>query len=148
MLIGARLAQGASAAMVAPALLALVTGAYVEPAARARALGIFQGSTAAGAAAGIVLGGFLVQAAGWRWVLLVNTPLVAVLIAAILWGVPPSMPRRGTRLDIAGGLTATGAIAALILGVTQARESGAAMTAVTLAVAAALAAAFVVVERR
>ncbi|MFO7250909.1 MAG: MFS transporter [Actinomycetes bacterium] len=148
MLIGARLAQGASAAMVPPALLALVTGAYVEPAARARALGIFQGSTAAGAAAGIVLGGFLVQAAGWRWVLLVNTPLVAVLIAAILWGVPPSMPRRGTRLDIAGGLTATGAIAALILGVTQARESGAAMTAVTLAVAAALAAAFVVVERR
>ena len=148
LLIVARLVQGASAAMVAPALLALVAGAYVEPDARARAMSIFQGSTAAGAAAGIVFGGILIEIAGWRWVLLVNIPVVALLGAAFLWRVPASVARRGARLDLAGGLTATGAIAALILGVTQARQSGTGVAAAALAAAVVLAAVFVVIERR
>jgi len=148
LLIGARLVQGASAAMVAPALLALVAGAYVEPDARARAMSIFQGSTAAGAAAGIVFGGVLIEAAGWRWVLLVNIPVVALLSAAFLWRVPASVARRGARLDLGGGLTATGAIAALIVAVTQARQSGPVVAGAALAVAVLLTALFVVIERR
>jgi MFS family permease len=58
MLVASRLAQGASAALVAPMALATVTDLYPEGPRRARALGVYQGATAAGASAGIVLGGY------------------------------------------------------------------------------------------
>src|ERR1700745_801079 len=63
-LIAARFAQGASAALVAPMALAAITDLFPDGPGRARALGIFQGATAAGASAGIVLGGILTQYAG------------------------------------------------------------------------------------
>jgi MFS family permease len=72
MLVTARVVQGASAALIAPSGLAMLTHAYTTPESRAKALGIFQGGTAAGATAGIVFGGLLTQYLGWRWVLLVN----------------------------------------------------------------------------
>ena len=83
-LIAARFAQGASAAFVAPMALAAITDLFADGPGRARALGIFQGATAAGASAGIVLGGILTEYAGWRAIFLVNPPVIAVLVAAIL----------------------------------------------------------------
>src|SRR5690348_2524387 len=70
MLVGSRLLQGASAAFVAPAALAMLTAVFTAPEARARALAVFTASIAGGASAGIVLGGALVDAFGWRAVLL------------------------------------------------------------------------------
>ena len=71
----------------------------------AKALGIFQGGTAAGATAGIVFGGLLTQYLGWRWVLLVNPPVIAILIPLVLL-VLPNTPghARGERLDVPGFL--------------------------------------------
>lgn len=63
-LVVARFAQGASAALVAPSALAVLTGMYHEGAARTRALSIFQAATAGGATAGIVLGGLLTSYIG------------------------------------------------------------------------------------
>ena len=60
-LVASRIAQGASAALVAPAALAMVSDLYPDGPARTKALGIFQGATAAGASTGIVLGGILTQ---------------------------------------------------------------------------------------
>lgn len=149
-LVASRIAQGASAALVAPAALALLGHAYTEPAARTRAMGIFQGSVAAGASAGIVLGGVLTQYAGWRWVLLVNPPLIVVLVALILWRVPAVPGHAGARVDVPGALAATAAIAALILGVSQGQQNGFGSPGSwgALVAAAVLLAAFVGVERR
>ncbi len=149
-LVASRVVQGASAALVAPAALALLTHAYTAPAARIRAMGIFQGAVAAGASAGIVLGGLLTEYVGWRWVLLVNPPLIAVLVALVLWRVPALPGHRGTRLDLPGALTATAATAALILGVSQGQQHGFGSPDSwgPLAAAVALAAAFVLIERR
>ena len=66
MLIGSRFVQGASAALVAPSALALLTALFREGPPRTRALGIFQGATAAGAMAGVVLGGLLTEYTSWR----------------------------------------------------------------------------------
>ncbi|HEX7662826.1 MAG TPA: MFS transporter [Pseudonocardiaceae bacterium] len=159
MLVIARLVQGGSAALIAPAALALLVDAYQSPAARARALGIFQGSTAAGATAGIVLGGVLTEYLGWRSVLLVNPPVIAILVAIMLRRLPArdmdetrdSAVGAGAarRLDVAGAGLITAAIAALIFGLSegQSRGFGNPEAIATLAAAVVLGVAFVFVER-
>jgi MFS family permease len=156
-LIGARFAQGASAAFVAPMTLAAVTDLYRDGPGRARALGIYQGATAAGASAGIVLGGILTQYAGWRAIFLVNPPVIIILVIAMLRLLPAGSGHgpagaagaRG-RLDVGGAVLVTGSVAALIFGLSQGQQNGFAATETLVALAAAvlLGAAFVVVERR
>src|SRR5271163_790217 len=150
-LIVSRFAQGASAAMVAPMALASVTDLYAEGPARVRALGIFQGATAAGATTGIVLGGILTQYVGWRSIFLVNPPIIAVLIFAMV-RVLPRQGRKGTapRLDIPGAVLATVSISSLILGLSEGQQRGFAspLTLAALILAVVLGVAFVVVQRR
>jgi EmrB/QacA subfamily drug resistance transporter len=154
-LIAARFAQGASAALVAPMTLAAVTDLYRDGPGRARALGIFQGATAAGASAGIVLGGILTEFVGWRAIFLVNPPVIVVLVAAIIRLLPSDRgggPGHGVRrrLDVAGAVLVTASVAALIFGLSQGQQRGfaAPLTLVSLVVAVVLGAAFVAVERR
>ena len=150
-LIVSRFAQGASAAMVAPMALASVTDLYAEGPARVRALGIFQGATAAGATTGIVLGGILTQYVGWRSIFLVNPPIIAVLIFAMI-RVLPRHGRSGTapRLDIPGAVLATVSIGSLIFGLSEGQQRGfaAPLTLAALTLAVVLGVAFVVVQRR
>jgi MFS family permease len=154
-LIAARFAQGASAALVAPMALAAITDLFPDGPGRARALGIFQGATAAGASAGIVFGGILTEYAGWRAIFLVNPPVIAVLAVAMLRLLPRERGRGraaagGGRLDVAGAVLVTASVAALIYGLSQGQQRGfaAPATVAALAAAAVLAAAFVFAERR
>jgi MFS family permease len=155
-LIAARFAQGASAALVAPMALAAITDLFPDGPGRARALGIFQGATAAGASAGIVVGGILTEYAGWRAIFLVNPPVIAVLAAAMLRLLPRERPGGRGRaaavggLDVAGAVLVTASVAALIYGLSQGQQRGfaAPATVAALAAAAVLAAAFVFAERR
>ena len=158
-LIAARFAQGASAALVAPMALAAITDLFPDGPGRARALGIFQGATAAGASAGIVLGGILTEYAGWRAIFLVNPPVIVVLAGAMLRLLPRDAGHgraraaaaggRG-RLDVAGAALVTASVAALIYGLSQGQQRGfaAPVTVAALAAAVVLGAAFVFAERR
>jgi MFS family permease len=159
-LIGARFAQGASAALVAPMALAAIADLFPDGPPRARALGIYQGATAAGASAGIVLGGILTEYAGWRAIFLVNPPVIAVLIAAMLRLLPagpghaavPGQVGGGgpRRLDLAGAVLVTVSAAALIFGLSQGQQLGFAAPATlgALTTAVLLGAGFGLAERR
>jgi MFS family permease len=158
-LIGARFAQGASAALVAPMTLAAISDLYQEGPGRARAMGIYQGATAAGASAGIVLGGILTSYIGWRAIFLVNPPVIVVLVAAMLRLLPGDhLSPRGAgagatarpRLDVAGAVLVTASVGALIFGLSQGQQHGfgAPVTLVSLVVAVALGVAFAEAERR
>lgn len=81
-LIAARVAQGAAAAAVVPAALALLTATFPGGGERARALAVWTAAAAGGGAAGFLVGGLVTAAAGWRWVFLLNVP-VALLTAAL-----------------------------------------------------------------
>jgi MFS family permease len=74
MLAGARLGQGAGAAMMAPAGLSILTTSFNSGDDRNRALGVWGAISGLAAAAGVFLGGLLSQGPGWRWVLFVNLP--------------------------------------------------------------------------
>jgi EmrB/QacA subfamily drug resistance transporter len=149
-LVAARAAQGVGAAALAPAALALLTATFPAGRARIRAFGVWSAMNAAGGALGVLIGGLLTEYAGWRAVLFVNLPIVAVALAVAWRGVPTDPARaRGGRPDVLGAVLVTAGISLLVFGVvrTDRYPWGSAVTVTTLAVAAALLAAFVQVER-
>src|ERR1700757_5192938 len=116
-LIVARLAQGATAAMMVPQVLATLHLLFFDSA-RSRAFGIYGIVLGLAGAAGFALGGLLVTldlaGVGWRSVFFVNVPC-GLVIAAAAWRVMPSVPRRaGTRLDIRGSLVLFAGLLCLI----------------------------------
>ncbi|WP_327290521.1 DHA2 family efflux MFS transporter permease subunit [Streptomyces sp. NBC_01198] len=149
-LVAARAVQGVGAATLAPASMALLISAFPSGRERVRAFGVWSATNAAGAALGVLIGGLLTQYAGWRWVMFVNVPMVAVAFAVAWRGVAAdrSVARRG-RPDVLGAFLATAGAALLVFGVvsTDRHAWTSPATLGTLAVAAALLAAFVVVER-
>jgi EmrB/QacA subfamily drug resistance transporter len=116
-LILARLAQGATAALMVPQVLATLHLLFADDA-RARAFAIYGVVLGLAGAAGFALGGLLVTAdlagLGWRSVFLVNVPCGIVIIAAAWW-IVPTVPRRpGTRLDISGAIVLFAGLLCLI----------------------------------
>jgi predicted MFS family arabinose efflux permease len=106
-LIVARLAQGATAAMMVPQVLATLHLLFSDGA-RARAFGVYGAVLGLAGAAGFALGGLLVTSdiagLGWRVVFFVNVPF-GLVIAAAAWRIMPSVPRRaGSRLDVFGAI--------------------------------------------
>ena len=149
-LLLARAAQGLGAAVLAPATLTIVTSAVPEGPARARAIATWTAVGAGGGAAGGFFGGLLVDTLSWRWVLLINVPVGAVvLLGSLLW-LTESRAGDGRRLDLPGALLVTGGLAVLAYGIAQTEAEGwtAAATLVPLAVGAALVSAFLLVESR
>jgi EmrB/QacA subfamily drug resistance transporter len=150
-LVVARAAQGLGAALVVPAALSILTTTFSAAGVRNRALGIWTAAAAGGGAAGFVLGGVLTQGLGWRWVFLVNLPVIALgLVVAPALIRESRDPAAGARLDVLGAVTVTGGLIALIYGLTHAEDAGfaSAVTIAAVAVAVVLLAAFPVVERR
>jgi EmrB/QacA subfamily drug resistance transporter len=106
-LIAARLAQGATAALMVPQVLATLHLLFADQA-RSRAFGIYGIVLGLAGAAGFALGGLLVTldlaGLGWRVVFFVNVPFGLLIIFAAL-KIMPSVPRRaGTRLDVLGAI--------------------------------------------
>ena len=106
-LIIARLAQGATAALMVPQVLATLHLLFSDSA-RSRAFGIYGIVLGLAGAAGFALGGILVTldlgGVGWRAVFFVNVPFGILIMAAAI-RVMPSVPRRaGTRLDLPGAV--------------------------------------------
>jgi MFS family permease len=124
-LVTARVLQGAAAALLSPAALALLTTLSKPGRGRRRAVGLWTAVAAGGGASGWVLGGLITEYTGWRWVFAVNVPigLVALMIAP---RVLPADPRqaRPSGLDLGGALTATAGLALLVYWLTSAGERG------------------------
>jgi EmrB/QacA subfamily drug resistance transporter len=149
-LIAARSLQGVGGAILAPATLSLITTTFTDPARRRRALGAWSATAASGAAAGVFTGGILTDLLDWRWVLFVNVPIGAALMAAAALSLTESRSETRPSLDIAGAVTVTGGLALLVYGIvsTDSHSWGSTVTILTLLGGAALLAAFVVVESR
>jgi EmrB/QacA subfamily drug resistance transporter len=147
MLIGARAAQGAGGAIAAPTALALLATTFTEPAARARAFGVFAAMAASGGALGLLLGGTLTDLASWRWALIINVPIGAIVLI-LAPRVLNESQGSGTKLDLPGAISVTAGMSILVYGLTKAASDGwdSTTTIVTLAIAAALMVAFVFIE--
>jgi EmrB/QacA subfamily drug resistance transporter len=147
-LLAARALQGVGGALAAPAALALLTTFFPEGAARVKAIGLFTTVSAAGGALGLVAGGLLTEWASWRWVMFVNVPIgLAVLLVGR--AVLIETPRRHGRFDLAGAITSTAGMTAVVFGLVEAGSRGwaAPVTVGSLVAGAALLYLFVRIER-
>ena len=110
-LVATRVAQGAAAAIVMPASLALIRQAYDDARTRARAIALWTVGGSMAMAAGPVLGGLLTDSVGWRAVFVLNLPVGAVILGLLLR--VERSPRRPAALDGGGQFTAVLALAGL-----------------------------------
>ncbi|MFH9721418.1 MFS transporter [Streptomyces sp. NPDC017254] len=141
-LLAARVVQGAAAAVMLPASLALVREAYGDPGRRARAVSLWAAGGTVAVALGPVVGGALTTAWSWRGIFFVNLPL-GLLALALLTRVARSA-RRPAPLDLPGQLTAMAALGAL----TFAAIEGGTEAWWALGLAGVSFAAFLVIETR
>src|SRR4051812_1359591 len=122
-LVAGRALQGASAAFMAPAALALIASTFTEPRERGKAFGVFGAVASSGAVVGLLLGGVLTEYAGWRWCLYVNVVVAAVMLA-VGRRVLPADHGFPVPVDVLSGVLATGGLAALVLGASEAAAHG------------------------
>ncbi|MEU5954651.1 MFS transporter [Streptomyces sp. NPDC047525] len=149
-LVAARAAQGIGAAALAPAALALLAATFPAGRARVRAFGVWSATNAAGGALGVLVGGVLTEYADWRWVMFVNVPMAAFALAVAWRGIAPGPPTAGGgRPDVLGAVLVTAGMTLLVFGVVRTDQHAwtSPVTLTTLAVAVALLAAFLHVER-
>jgi MFS family permease len=151
LLVATRLVKGAAAAFTAPAALSIITTNFPEGEARNRALSIYTAFGASGFSAGLILGGTLTEL-GWRWTFLAPAPVAIAIAIAGRRLIPRDTPAlaRTRRFDAAGALASTAGMLLLVRTVVRAPDVGwgSAETVASFAVAAAILAAFVAIERR
>jgi EmrB/QacA subfamily drug resistance transporter len=146
-LLAARALQGVGGAIASPTALALITTNFAEGPERNRAFGVFAAVSGSGAAVGLLAGGMLTSWLSWRWVLFVNVPIGILLALAARRYVNESEPQPG-RFDLAGALTSTLGMTALVYGFVNAASDGWSDTRTlgSFALGAVLLAAFVLTE--
>jgi MFS family permease len=123
MLVCSRFAQGAGEALAAPAALGMIVVLFPDPRERVKAVGIWGGLAGLGGTTGAVISGVITDAASWRWIFYINLPIALV---ALLW-VPrlvseSRMIREQRRIDLAGAVTVTGGLIAIVYGLLEANR--------------------------
>jgi EmrB/QacA subfamily drug resistance transporter len=150
-LIGARVVQGVSAAIMAPTALSILMTTFEEGAERNKALGVWSAIGGAGATAALLIGGPITDGLGWEWIFFINIPVAVLLLALSPVLLRESRdPRRERAYDVAGAFTITAALVLLVYAVVEAPDTGWGdpRTLGPLAVSAILVAVFARIERR
>jgi EmrB/QacA subfamily drug resistance transporter len=147
-LVAARVLQGVAAALLTPGSLAIIESAFA-PEDRSAAIGRWAGVSGVATAVGPLVGGFLLEHGGWRWIFLLNVPL-CVLVLVLARGVPDSCDRaeRGTRFDYGGAVLGVAALGTLTYGLTAWPQWPPPAVLACVVAAVALTTGFVLLERR
>ena len=104
-LVAFRALQGVAAALLMPSSLAIIVNTFSESE-RGAAIGTWTAWGAIATALGPLAGGELLAIGSWRWIFVINVPLVIVCLALILYAVPGGAPtgRRERHVDLLGAL--------------------------------------------
>jgi EmrB/QacA subfamily drug resistance transporter len=124
-LIAARVVQGVAAAIMTPTALSILTTTFEEGAERNKALGVWAVIGGVGATAAWLVGGPITDGLGWEWIFFINVPVALGVVALSPVLLQESRDRgRRRQFDVAGALTITAALVALVYAVVEAPETG------------------------
>jgi EmrB/QacA subfamily drug resistance transporter len=123
-LIAARALQGVGGALLTPGSLAIIEASFRRED-RGAAIGAWSGLGGVTAAIGPFLGGWLVQAATWRLIFLINLPLAGAVVWMSVRHVPESRDPGATgRLDWVGAALAALGLAGVVYALTDGAGQG------------------------
>ena len=149
-LIGARAVQGVGAALLTPGSLAIIEASF-RPEDRGSAIGAWSGLGGVATAIGPFLGGWLVEAATWRLVFLINLPFAVAVVWVTIRHVPETRDEGMVPgLDLSGAVLGALGLAGVIYALTEAGDKGwtAPAVVITAVVGVIALGAFVVAEAR
>jgi EmrB/QacA subfamily drug resistance transporter len=122
-LIWARAAMGLGGAAVMPQTLSIITNVF-DPKERPRAIGIWASAVGVAIAIGPIAGGLLLDHFWWGSVFLINVPLTAIGIAAIIAVVPESKSPNPGRVDLLGVALSIAGLVLVVYGIIQGGDTG------------------------
>ncbi|MFI7639307.1 MFS transporter [Nonomuraea sp. NPDC049400] len=152
MMIVGRIGQGIAESIAAPASLGMIALLFTDPKERTKALGAWGGIIAFAGTSGYVISGVLTDVVTWRWIFFINLPIALVVLLVLPRMVSESRMVRGknAKLDLAGALTSTAGLFAIVYGLLKAAESpwGSAPVVLPLVAGAGLILTMLIIERR
>ena len=112
-LIAARVLQAIGGSMLNPVAMSIIRNVFEDPRERAQAVGIWGAMIGISMSLGPIVGGALVDGAGWRWVFVINLPVGLLALALTALFVPESRAEHARRLDPVGQVLVIAALASL-----------------------------------
>ncbi|TPQ18858.1 MFS transporter [Streptomyces sporangiiformans] len=122
-LIAARAGMGVGAALLLTTTLAVAMQIFT-PDEQPKAIGIWAAVNALGFAGGPLIGGVMLDHFWWGAIFLVNLPVVALGLCAVVALVPESKNRRGDRPDLLGALLSTIGMGSLVFAIISGPDHG------------------------
>ncbi|MEX1079144.1 MAG: MFS transporter [Homoserinimonas sp.] len=122
--IAGRAVQGVGAALIAPAALTLLMTLFGGTRDLPKAFAIYGAAAPIGGTAGVFLGGVLTEYASWPWVFYITIPIALLVMVMTPFALPAIPAARTGSIDVAGAVTGTGGLTALVYGVVRAPEIG------------------------
>jgi EmrB/QacA subfamily drug resistance transporter len=149
-LLTARAVQGVAAAIMTPTALSIVMTTFPEGIERNKALGIWGSTGAIGGTAAWLIGGPITSVLGWEWIFFINVPVALTVVALSPRLLRESRAASARSFDLAGAVTITAALVALVYAVVEAPGAGwgDVQTVGLLALSAVLVALFTAIESR
>ncbi|ABR80995.1 MFS transporter [Pseudomonas aeruginosa] len=123
-LLFGRAVQGIAGALLIPGALSILTQAFHDPGQRAQVIGGWTSFSALSLILGPLLGGLLVEHAGWQSIFLINLPLGLLALALGLWGIEETAHPEHAAFDPLGQLLSVAWLGALTYALIAAGESG------------------------
>ncbi len=112
-LIAARVLQAVGGSMLNPVAMSIIRNVFEDPRERAQAIGVWGAMIGISMSLGPIVGGALVDSAGWRWVFVINLPVGALALVLTTLFVPESRAAQARRLDPVGQALVIAALASL-----------------------------------
>jgi len=123
-LIFFRMLQAVGGSMLNPVAMSIIRNVFTDARERAQAIGFWGATVGVSLALGPVVGGALVQSAGWRSIFWINIPVgIAALVLTILF-VPESRAPRPRRVDAVGQVLVIVLLASLTYAIIEAPAAG------------------------